>query len=1080
MPEVCIDDDCACSTDLQCPASYYCDRQAQVCSPIECQVSRECDLGRICIQHLCVTDINADRDRDGVPDAEDSCPLQANPDQEDHDRDLIGDLCDPDDDNDQVPDYIDNCVFTYNPLQGNADADAEESNETELLGNACDSDTPGISIRGQLDLSLLPGADPTAARVYIGDRIEPIVVNPDGSFTAEVAATEPGRLKIQIRWLGLAALEDEITLPDRVELFQIETPFRLELLRESRVELRGKINLEAEEDASMIFVSAYLGEETLIDTCLTDERGMYVLSVPPMGPLLLKFSADGYTESEISLDYDNDESTFKYNGEVYNEESPQVLIRSSVELSVSVDISPSWLPRGQGVATVTVSNGLNEVSQVIESGMLRFNHLTTGTHQVEVRRVGFGTVTQLIELSDSEENHLDLTLMVSSLGETSLNFQGVSLSASQLNEIPLDGADLSGVILRDQDLCGLQMSGISLVGADLSGADLSGADLSGARLDNTSLVAASLVGAKLTGVSFFGANLTRARLHPGVPSCSESRIKTDLSFANFSGSLLEEAQLTSELPPPNPEQTTCDRAEYVSPNLNGVYWTAINLNRAQLKGLMLAGVNISGVSMRQADLTEACLQNTSIILSDLSAVNLSAADLSRARLIDTVFASDFQLDTVGGQSNKANFRSARLIQTIISGSNLTGADFRNVFGPNLSLRDVILSDTDFSNSKLRDSSWRGLFLHKVSLVNTELVGADMRYVQILESDLSGVDLERVNLSGASLNEVNLSGLNMKGVNLSNASLYGANLEDANLSNSIIAGDVQATRVIGTNFTFARYNTIFDEESGEWLYGTQWPTSFNPIYIRALGPESILDEVFFPEGFEVINADLTGASLGAATLNNVNFSDSNMTRVNFTFKSDFTLSTVVVPMRSSNFNGVNFTQARLKPVDASGSSFRGATFEDMNGESFSGIFNDADFTEARFIDVISLRGFHQSAIFDQSYFARVSVDVNNSSHLSFIGATLENVSFNSGIPESDFTNAALEDVTFNDDISRSNFTNTSLTRVTFESLITDVNFTGVDLSQVTFSDIALASHPPCPIFSPDALYQCDSTGIRRMP
>ena len=213
MPEVCIDDDCACSTDLQCPASYYCDRQAQVCSPIECQVSRECDLGRICIQHLCVTDINADRDRDGVPDAEDSCPLQANPDQEDHDRDLIGDLCDPDDDNDQVPDYIDNCVFTYNPLQGNADADAEESSETELLGNACDSDTPGISIRGQLDLSLLPGADPTAARVYIGDRIEPIVVNPDGSFTAEVAATEPGRLKIQIRWLGLAALEDEITLP---------------------------------------------------------------------------------------------------------------------------------------------------------------------------------------------------------------------------------------------------------------------------------------------------------------------------------------------------------------------------------------------------------------------------------------------------------------------------------------------------------------------------------------------------------------------------------------------------------------------------------------------------------------------------------------------------------------------------------------------------------------------------------------------------------------------------------------------------------------------------------------------------
>jgi uncharacterized protein YjbI with pentapeptide repeats len=53
-------------------------------------------------------------------------------------------------------------------------------------------------------------------------------------------------------------------------------------------------------------------------------------------------------------------------------------------------------------------------------------------------------------------------------------------------------------------------------------------------------------------------------------------------------------------------------------------------------------------------------------------------------------------------------------------------------------------------------------------------------------------------------------------------------------------------------------------------------------------------------------------------------------------------------------------------------------------------------------------------------------------------------------------------------------------VIFESVISGVNFAGVDLSQVTFSDTALTSRPPCPIFSPDALYQCDSTGIRRMP
>jgi hypothetical protein len=72
-------------------------------------------------------------DGDGVPDDEDNCPLDANPDQEDRDLDDIGDVCDDDEDNDGVPDDEDNCPLIPNLDQ--ADFDGDE------LGDACDSQT---------------------------------------------------------------------------------------------------------------------------------------------------------------------------------------------------------------------------------------------------------------------------------------------------------------------------------------------------------------------------------------------------------------------------------------------------------------------------------------------------------------------------------------------------------------------------------------------------------------------------------------------------------------------------------------------------------------------------------------------------------------------------------------------------------------------------------------------------------------------------------------------------------------------------------------------------------------------------
>jgi formylglycine-generating enzyme required for sulfatase activity len=175
--EVECPDDLSCTSNNDCSDNQSCAVEVGQCFDHECSGTSDCELGYSCEEGRCLIDTSLDRDRDGIPDAIDNCPLMTNSQGvggEDDDGDGIGNMCDLDADNDGIENDDDNCIGVANPEQldrdgdgigdvcaGDQDADrifddddncVRSSNQTQTdidrdgIGDNCDDDIDGDGI----------------------------------------------------------------------------------------------------------------------------------------------------------------------------------------------------------------------------------------------------------------------------------------------------------------------------------------------------------------------------------------------------------------------------------------------------------------------------------------------------------------------------------------------------------------------------------------------------------------------------------------------------------------------------------------------------------------------------------------------------------------------------------------------------------------------------------------------------------------------------------------------------------------------------------------------------------------------
>jgi uncharacterized protein YjbI with pentapeptide repeats/energy-coupling factor transporter ATP-binding protein EcfA2 len=205
-------------------------------------------------------------------------------------------------------------------------------------------------------------------------------------------------------------------------------------------------------------------------------------------------------------------------------------------------------------------------------------------------------------------------------------------------------------------------------------------------------------------------------------------------------------------------------------------------SRPRLEGAYLDGVQWSGLNLERADLRKAVLRGADLSAANLANVRASLAQLQRANLHGACL-TNWRAESA--DLSHADLRWAIANYAQFQKSNLTGASFIEANLWKADLRDTQIDDADFTGANLEDADLTGLKLRLARFDKARFGGAvlrrcDLEEMHLPDADFHDVDLQGALLTGSRMPNANFLGADLRGAGLAEVEWPGACLRDADL------------------------------------------------------------------------------------------------------------------------------------------------------------------------------------------------------------------------------------------------------------------------------------------------------------
>lgn len=726
-PDVCQGQDCPCLSDADCGTNQGCDIAEGTCFDLECLTDSACALGEICVKGLCVTDLEADRDRDGVPDTQDLCPDDENADQEDHDGDGLGDVCDDDDDNDGLFDQGDNCPLSPNLDQFDHDSDGQ--------GNACDPDYMGLFIGGQLNGPIEDFEWNDNATIDLtGVQGAPLGANISGDGRFSVGPLDPGVYGLTIAATGHRTLNSVLNLEnDDIDLGAVT----LELSQQDLVALSGQVALSDGSSPAGVVVRVKF-EGTTVETLLSDEDGAFQAEVAALDHTL-NVSKAGYRSVDVDLRYNEDEDRFEVDEEALSE----TIISLNADLSANLSGQLSTPIEGLDLSAITTLTLVGEESRnqvtVFSNGAFERDLLRTGLYGLQIRARGHLPSSLVVTLHPGENDLgvVELTPEAADV-ETAVTLQGVvELSGASSHEnvvvrLRIDGVQHDTTLTDeggnfffqtgrlDMELAmekvGFISETVRVVWSDerrrfeVNAQPIDAQTFSLSREPANGVLNVHVgvtpswipLSQRVVNVQVLGDDFAQTRPQVLHNLDADPEVFNALSdgtyFLQSSREGFSTAQSVVRLAPRSRQvevtlHSQLDNARLDSADFEGSNFTSATFNNAAglntsfsdtiMRGAQLQGMTCHRCLFHDADLS-ALRRGPRVTATQLSRADLSRSEFSRANLGEIVAEVTLLRST---RMDDASFDRARLNMVDFANSNLQGASFDSA-----SLQDIILSD----------------------------------------------------------------------------------------------------------------------------------------------------------------------------------------------------------------------------------------------------------------------------------------------------------------------------------------------------------------------------------------------------